>query len=304
MLKKQSWQRDQKLNAWLLLLPALIFLIAIALVPLISLFKYSMMRFNLFQADRAYFVGLSNFAWILKQSMFWISLYNHFILLIVSVSAEMVFGALLALLMFRALRGIGVARTLLSTPILIAPIVAAIIWRYLYQPHFGVINFVLRRLGLPAPLWLADPNLALWSVIAVEVWQWTPFVFLILLAGLHNMPKSILEAAEIDGANKVQIFFHIVLPLMKRIILVALLLRLIDGMRAFDIVIGTTQGGPGTATFTLPFYIWRVAFTTFEIGDASAISLLLLVVIVVLINFIVKLLAREGTTGISSTQDV
>ena len=191
----------------------------------------------------------------------------------------------------------GLVRTLLTTPILLAPIVTALMWRFMYEPNFGVINYLFGKIGLPTEAWLANPDLALWSVGVVDVWQWTPFVFLVILAGMYGLPRNIYEAAELDGTPMWRQVTHITIPLLKRVLLIILLLRLIDLLRVFDIIVGTTQGGPGVATQTLPVFIWVTAFQQFSAGDAAAASLVLLAIVAVVITLLLRITAKQGLIG-------
>jgi multiple sugar transport system permease protein len=191
----------------------------------------------------------------------------------------------------------GLSRTLLTTPILLAPIVTALMWRFMYEPNFGVINYLFGKIGLPTEAWLADPQYALWAVAVVDVWQWTPFVFLVVLAGMYGLPRNVYEAAELDGTPMYRQALFITIPLLKRVLLIVLLLRLIDLMRLFDVIVGTTQGGPGVTTQTLPVFIWITAFQQFSAGDAAAASLVLLVIVAVLITALLRITARQGLVG-------
>jgi multiple sugar transport system permease protein len=191
----------------------------------------------------------------------------------------------------------GVIRTILTMPILLAPIVTAFMWRFMYQPDFGVINYLMQKVGLPPRDWLADPGQALWAISAIDIWQWTPFVFLVVLAGMYGLPRRLYEAAELDGTPLVRQTVFITIPLLKRVLLIVLLLRLIDLLRVFDIIVGTTAGGPGNATATLPITIWVSAFQEYQLGDAAAASLILLAIIAVVITFFVRSTARGGVVG-------
>ena len=169
-------------------------------------------------------------------------------------------------------------------PMLLPPVVAAVVWRLIYNPQFGLLNGTIRALGGdPSALtWTNGEGGALWSVIAVDVWEWTPFVFLLVSAALQSLPQEALEAARVDGASKWRIFLDIELPLLKPVLVLAALLRGMDLIRVFDQVFILTQGGPGFATETISLYIYRTAFRFFDFGYAAAMSLLLLVIATVL----------------------
>src|SRR5437773_8019231 len=178
---------------------------------------------------------------------------------------------------------------------ILPPVVAGVTWRLIYNPNFGVLNGILRLFGLDTRrwTWLADPSLALPAVILVDVWEWTPFVFLILLAGLQAIPQEPYEAARIDGANAWQTFLHITLPLLIPAILVALLLRTMDLLRIFDQIFILTQGGPGFSTETVSLYIYRTAFRFFDFGYAAAMSFVLLLLTNIVSVGYIRLLQRQ-----------
>ena len=291
-------ERNQHL---LMLTPAMVVLVLLVVVPVIYLFYFGFHRQNTFRHEPAEWVGGGNFTYLFGQPNFVDAILRTFKLAGVALVFEMFLGFLLAAVVFRlsALRGIGLIRTLFTTPILLAPIVAALMWRYMYQANFGVINFVFGKLGLPQEAWLANPDLALWSVAVIDVWQWTPFVFLVVLAGMYGLPKTVFEAAELDGTNTVRQIMFITIPLLWRLLLIVLLLRLIDLIRFFDVIVGTTQGGPGTRTQTLPVFIWVSAFQEFSAGDSAAASIVLLGMAAVIITLLIRLMARRGLVGAS-----
>jgi multiple sugar transport system permease protein len=294
--------RGDRLSPWLMLGPVLLLLLALVITPLIYLVFYSLHRKNLFQNTPAEWVGFDNFKYLFEEPDFVTSIKKMFELALVSLGIEMLLGFLLAALIFRLrdLPGMGVIRTLLTTPILLAPIVTAFMWRFMYQPDFGVINYLFGKVGLPQSDWLADPNQALWAIAAIDIWQWTPFVFLVVLAGMYGLPRQLYEAAELDATSVLRQLIFITIPLLKRVIVIVMLLRMIDLLRVFDIIVGTTAGGPGNATATLPMTIWVSAYQEYQIGDAAAESLILLAIIAIVITFFVRLTARQGTMGLEA----
>ena len=178
-----------------MLAPVVIILVVLVLGPIVYLIDTSLYRQNLFQVTPPRYVGTDNFYYLFTSTKFQVAITRMFVFTAFALTAEFVLGFLLAAWVYRLrdLPGMAVIRTLLTTPILIAPIVAAVMWRFMYQPDFGVISYIIELVGLPAPGWLIDPNIALFSVAAIDVWQWTPFVFLIVLAGMYSVPKSIYE---------------------------------------------------------------------------------------------------------------
>lgn len=291
--------RGDRRSAWLMLSPALGVLVLLAVAPLVYLGYMAFHRQNLFQDQPARFVGVDNFTYLFDEAIFRSAIVKTLLLAVTTLTVEMILGFLAAALVYRArdLRGMALVRTALTTPILIAPIVAALMWRFMYEPNFGVINHLLGAVGLPKQGWLVDPSLALWSIAAIDVWQWTPFVFIVVLAGMYGLPRRLYEAAELDGTGLLRQTVFITIPLLKRVLLVVLLLRAIDILRLFDLIVATTQGGPGTTTYTLPIFIWRQGFKTFEMGDAAAASVVLLAMIAVVISLFVRITAKEGAVG-------
>lgn len=281
---------------WAMIAPALLFLVAVVLIPLGYLVSIALYRQNLFQVAPAQFVGLDNFYYLFRSSRFHTAIVRMLSFASVALAIEMVVGFLLAAWIFRLreLPGMGLVRTVLTTPILVAPVVAAVMWRFMYQPDFGILNTALTSIGLPRVGWLSDPSIALLSVALVDAWQWTPFVFLILLSGMYAIPRNLYEAAELDGAGPLRSLFFITIPLLKRVLIIVLLLRAIDLLRAFETIVATTQGGPGDATYTLPVMIWETAFVNFQMGDAAAASIVLLVMVSIIISALLWMVSREG----------
>jgi multiple sugar transport system permease protein len=283
---------DRRLK-YALLLPTLAGLALITVYPTLFLLRACFYDMDL-AGGRHAFLGLAHFKRLLTDPLLGQALLNSAILTVASVTLEFALGLLLAL----AAHAVGLRsgwRAVLLLPMVLSPIVVAIGWRLLYDTSFGVINGVLRLAGVAPVPWLSSPKLALASLILVDVWQWTPFVFLILLAGLAALPDEPFEAAKIDGAGPWRQFCDITLPLLKPAITVALLLRTMDSLRLFDNVYILTRGGPGNATETLSYFIYRTAFENFDLGYASAISFLVLVGTWVVSKLFIARLAPEAT---------
>ena len=284
-----------RLWPWTMVAPALLFLAAIVIVPMVFLVMTALYRHNLFQATPPRYVGLDNFYYLFRSARFQTAVLRMFAYAAVALTAEMVLGFLIAAWVYRLrdLPGMGLLRTLLTTPILVAPVVAAVMWRFMYQPDFGIFNAALSAVGLPGVGWLSEPDLALFSVAAIDAWQWTPFVFLILLSGMYAIPRNLFEASELDEAGAWRTLLFITIPLLKRVLVIVLLLRAIDLFRAFETIVATTQGGPGAATYTLPVMIWETAFVNFQMGDAAAASIVLLVLVSVAISVLIRIVSRN-----------
>jgi multiple sugar transport system permease protein len=225
----------------------------------------------------AEFVGLRNYIFLWNDPNFHESLIVTLKFAFFVVSIEMVLGVGLALLLDRNLRGMSVLRTLFILPMMIAPVVVGLMWRYMYHPTVGTFNTTLESWGLPKVDWLG--NHALMSIIIADIWQWTPFIFILSLAALQSLPRSALEAAKIDGATGWQQIIHIKLPLMMPVLIVTCLLRLIDAFKVLEVILVMTAGGPGLSTEILALRISRTATEFRELGVAAAMSNYLLILL-------------------------
>ena len=239
-------------------------------------------------ADAAY-VGFSEFTRAIHDPAVQAALWRTILFAAIVVSAEMVLGTVLALLLEKPVRGMSVFRTVFILPMMVAPIVVGFIWRFLLDTQFGPVNAALKAVGLAPQLWLADPGLAFAAIVMSDIWQWTPFVMIMVLAGLQNLDQSALEAARIDGATPLQTILLVKLPMLAPVLMVTLLLRLIDAFRVLEVIYVLTFGGPGTATEILPLTIYKTAFITQELGYASAIAVVLLAVVFLLSTLAISL---------------
>jgi multiple sugar transport system permease protein len=258
--------------AYLLLAPTIAVLLALTIYPLIYAIKVS------FQTESGTFT-FSNFTRLLSDQFFLSALAHTFVYAAIALTLEFLLGLSLAMLLHGAIRGRNLFRALLLVPLMLPPVVVGVIWRLMLNSNFGALNGTLKRFGInpEALTWTASPKLAMASVIIADVWQWTPFMFLILLAGLQAIPQEPYEAALVDGSTAWQTFRYVTLPLLRPAILIALLLRTMDLLRVFDHIFILTEGGPGFATETLSLYIYRTAFRFSNFGYAAAMSFILLV---------------------------
>jgi multiple sugar transport system permease protein len=247
---------------------------------------------DLRRGGRWIFAGLDNYGEALfGDARVWSSLKNTFSIGIPAISLEFGIGLGLALLLNRKIVGKRIITSLLITPIMISPIVAGLIWRMLYHEKYGAINGIIRSLGINIqPAWLADPKLAVLAVIFTDVWEWTPLVMMVLLAGLQSIPLEPYESARIDGASPFQIFGYITLPLLRLPIMAAIVIRFIDTIKLFDIVYVLTMGGPAGKTETISFYTYLVGFRYFRMGYAAALSYLLLILTIILTTAFIRLM--------------
>ena len=279
--------RAQRLLPYVLIAPAVAVLLALSIYPLIYSASVSL------QTTAGW--GLGNFTRLLSDNFFLTAMAHTFVYAVAALTCEFLLGLGLALLLNSQIRGRGLFRASLLVPMMLPSVVAGVVWRLLLNPNFGAVNGTLKQIGIDTEslTWTASPVLAMVSVIAVDVWQWTPFVFLVLLAGLQAIPQEPYEAALIDGSNRWQTFRHVTLPLLKPAILIVLLLRTMDLLRVFDQIFILTEGGPGFATETISLYIYRTAFRFFDFGYAAAMSFVLLIVTNVISVFYIRVLKHE-----------
>ena len=277
----------------LLLTPALAVLLSLSIYPLIYSITISLQRET---ADGIKWT-LANFARLGSDSFFLTAMAHTFVYAAAALVLEFSIGLGLALLLNTQMRGRGFFRATLLVPMMLPTVVVGVVWRLMLNANFGAINGTLKEFGLNTEslTWTASPRLAFLSVIVVDVWQWTPFVFLVLLAGLQAIPQEPYEAALIDGSSRWQTFRYVTLPLLKPAILIALLLRTMDLLRVFDQIFILTEGGPGFATETISLYIYRTAFRFFDFGYAAAMSFVLLALTNVISTIYIRLLQTKET---------
>ncbi len=239
--------------------------------------------------------GWSNFLRLGEDRFFLLSLGQTLIYTAGALVMEFFLGLGLALLADREFRGRRVLRSILLIPMLLPPVVVAVIWRLILNPEFGVLNGTLRSWGINTSrlTWLGGEKTAMLSVILVDVWQWTPFMFLLLLAGLQGLPVEPFEAAVVDGASRWQVLRRLTLPMLRPVIAIAVLLRGMDLLRVFDQIFILTQGGPGFATETVTLYIYRTAFRYWNFGYAAAMSFVLLLATTIIARAFLRLLRQQ-----------
>jgi multiple sugar transport system permease protein len=238
-----------------------------------------------------------NYVAFFQDTLFWNAMKNTLVFVISAVSLELILGLVLASGLNRVIRGSGFFRSILLMPMFITPVAVGLIFRFMLPQDIGIIPCLLGKIGLfnlDKIEWLASPSTALVTIILIDVWQWTSFVTLFLLAGLQSLPEEPFEAARVDGASGYQIFRYITLPLMTPVIMVTILLRMIDAFRVFEYVYVLTRGGPGAATETITYYIYKVGFRFFYLGKASAMALLFMSIIMVIAVLQMKISQRRS----------
>jgi sorbitol/mannitol transport system permease protein len=284
--RAEGWRRRAPL------LPALVFTIIVTQIPFILTLFYSLQSWNLVRPGSQEFVWFANYVDVFTDSQFRQVALNTVVMTLGSVLIAVVLGLLLALLLNRQFVGRGVVRTLLITPFLITPVAAALLWRtVLLDPTLGLVNFVLSPFGASGTEWISQFPLA--SVMAALVWQWTPFMMLLLLAGLQSQPSDQLEAARVDGASAWSVFRELTLPHLRRFIELGVVLGTIYLVNTFDTVYMMTQGGPGVASANLPFYIYQRAFLGFDIGQSAAMGVVVVIITLIAASFALRLLFRS-----------
>ncbi|WP_026819936.1 carbohydrate ABC transporter permease [Arthrobacter castelli] len=274
------------------LLPAVIFTIIVTQIPFLFTIWYSMRSWNLLNPDGNIFVGLENFVNIFTDSTFRTAALNSVIITVGCVVAAMVLGIIFALLLDRKFRGQGFIRTLMITPFLIMPVAGAMLWAVsMLDPTYGLVNWLIGLVGIDAIAWTS--TYPVFSILIALVWQWTPFMMLLVLAGLQAQPKDVLEAAQMDGASWWQTFSSVTLPQLRRYIELGLLLGAIYVVNTFDHIYLMTAGGPGTSSANLPFYIYQRAFLGFDIGQAAAMGVVVVIGTIIVAVFALRLLFRS-----------
>ncbi|OZM76459.1 sugar ABC transporter permease [Pseudonocardia sp. MH-G8] len=268
-------------GVWPLLVPAMVVTLALVVLPVLYTVWLSLSDRGR-DGTNAGFVGLDNFARMVAAPEFWNSVRVTLVLFAVCLLVETVLGIALGYLLSIDVPGRKVFQGIMLIPAITASVAVALVWMLIYDPTLGAANQILTAVGLDPVVWLGDPDIALWSIALVDVWQWTPFMALIIAAGIRSLPAEPFEAASIDGASGWRKAVHVGLPLLMPVISVAMMLRTVDLVRFFDTVYIMTQGGPVDSTNTLNVYGYRAAFIDQEASYAAALQLSLLLLVVVL----------------------
>lgn len=270
--------------------PAAAVIFAALVYPIVEAVKLSFYDWQMGTPwSSARWFGLGAYADILADPQVWISVGITVAFVAIAVAVEMVAGVALALLLERPVRGMRLFRTVFVLPMMVAPICVGLIWRYLFDALFGPINHLFGAVGLPTRAWLAEPGWAFTAMVITDVWQWTSFVFIMVLAALQGVDPSVTEASRIDGAKWWQQVWLVKLPIIRPILVVTLLMRMIDGFRGLEVIYVMTFGGPGLSTELLSLHIYKAAFISQKLGHASALSVLLLVLVTILSLLILRM---------------
>jgi ABC-type sugar transport systems, permease components len=266
--------------------PGLLVVLVVTQIPFLVTIVLSFMNWNVRRPDlRPSFAGVDNYTYLLNDSDFYQVLLNTAVITGCSLLLGMLLAFLLALAFNRDFRGVSVARSILVMPYFVMEPVIGIVWKTLIlSPTFGVTAVISRFFGMD-PISFFDTRHALWTIVMLCVWQWTPFLFLILLSGLQSLPEEVLEAAKVDGAGWFQTLWLFKIPLMKPYFKVAGMFGLINLLKVFGIIFVTTQGGPGIASANLPYYVYRTGFYDWQVGRAAAISVVMVIITLVFVGF-------------------
>jgi multiple sugar transport system permease protein len=280
-------QADRRFG-WMMTAPGLAALLLVVLFPLLFAMFTSAFDNTLLHRSYDTFVGLDNYRSAFAEGYFSESLLVTLEFVVAVVIIEFLIGFTIALMLDAVSRFKNVYYLILLMPLLINPVVVGLIWRMFLHPELGIVNYLLKLAHLGPVNWLGDVRVAFWTVVLVDIWHQVSFMIILLLAGLSALPREPYEAARMDGASTIQAFFYVTLPLMRPVIAVTLLIRLIFAVKTFDLIFVMTRGGPGTSTDLISYYIYRSAFFGLDIGQASAISVLLLVIVLALTAYLYR----------------
>lgn len=289
--RRRRRARDSVVAARFLLGPVVL-LLALTLYPLIFAVWTSFRSYWLSAPERASFVGLRNYISLFEAQLFGHSVGRTLVFALASLALQLLLGYALAALLHHERPGFALLRSLLVMPVLLTPAVVALMWFYMYDPNIGIIRYLASLVHLPVVPWLSNVHTALAAVIVTNVWEWTPFVFLVFVAGIRSVAPEVVEAAEIDGAGPLAVLRHVLLPLLWPVIILVTLLLAINNLKSFDLIFVMTSGGPGVATYTLPIMIWNQGFGSYQMGTACAVSLVLLVIINAIVLLLYSALRR------------
>jgi len=280
-------KRKRDLFRWYLVIPCLAFLTYFAILPTVFLWIVSFQHYEIVIPDMpARWRGLHNYVAILTSDSFWNAAKVTVWMALVAPIIQLIIGLGIALVLYR--RTNRLITSILLIPMMIPPAAVGFNFRTLYDVRYGPLNFFITLVGLPRINWLGSVAWALPSIIIAETWQWTPFMMILLLAGLHAFPQGVYEVASLYSKSKLHIFFHITLPLLRPFLFLALILRCIDAFKLMDIVWVTTWGGPGTSTENLSFLTFRTGLRNFQVGPAAAMSIIQLAMLLLIANLLVR----------------
>jgi len=277
----------------LLFYPTFIILTIFTIFPLLFVIFNSFREYWITDPKKTQFIWFKNYIDLFKDPVFLHSLTITVIFVLIAVTIELIIGMILALILEKNSKLNNIIRGFILLPMMLTPIVVGLLWKFIYDASFGILNYFIKIIFGKGLLFIGSYNQALISVIFVDVWQWTPFIFLILSAGLRTLPKEPYEAASIDGANEIQKFFYLTVPLIKKVIIIGILFRIIDTMKIFDIIYSMTGGGPSNATMLLALYNYRIGFKFFNLGYGSSIAIVQIIMMAIVLIMMTKIFKVE-----------
>lgn len=278
----------------LFILPCILILLAVSVFPFIYSLLLSFNSWEMGSGLPRRFVAFANYGRLFTDLRFGNSILNMGKVLLFGVSLQFLIGLTLAMLLNRAFRARNLITTLFLLPMMIAPVVVGCNWKMIYNYTYGPLNHILRVLGLGEGVnWLGSMKVAMPAIIISDIWEWTPFMMIVLLAGLQTISVELYEAAKVDGASRWQVFWRITLPILKPIIIITILIRAMDVFKLFDIVVLLTQGGPAGASETVSYYNYLTGFKYFNMGYAAAIAYFQLIVIIIVANIFLRFLQER-----------
>ncbi|MCH3917443.1 MAG: sugar ABC transporter permease [Spirochaetia bacterium] len=286
-MKQLNSRRDSSAFFYWLMLPTVLVIAILTIYPLIRVFTLSFYKYN-FISDTPTYIGTKNYATITHDALFWQSLKNTLVFSMLATFFEVFFGTVLAIVFQRKFKHKQLFMTLIIFPMMLSTMVICAIWRVMYHYDIGLFNYLLTALSMQKVGWLISPDQALYSIVYVDIWQWTPFCFLLAQAAMSSIDEYLYEAAAIDGATFSQSLRKITLPLIRPQIYLLITLRIIDTFKLYGKVYALTMGGPGNATETLSFYIYREGFSYFNLGRSSTASILTLVIVSLIASLSVR----------------
>ncbi len=287
---------NPRATLWLLLGPCVLYLIVFSIYPLFHSLRLSFTDLTA-TGGSGNWIGLKNYADLLADPQFWNAAKNSAIMVVLAVVVQVVLGVALAMFFSLQLRGSWIVRGILLLPMLMTPIVVGVMWRALLNPDWGLIDWAIRRIGLVPPDWLGSVDMAIVTLVLVDSWQWTPFVFIIVFARLQALPQDVFEAANVDGAGPWVTFRRITLPMLMPAIVFASVFRAVDAFRSFDLIYGLSYGGPARGTTTLSFFSFQNGFQFQNYGYAAAVAYAMLLILTIGTTVILRYVHIRGATA-------
>ena len=288
MAEKQKFKWHSWATPWILIFPTLVGLLVFRLIPIVSSLVLSFTKWNLITDP--VFIGVKNFRELFADPDFWKIVGNTLKITLGYVAGSMVFGLLLALLVNNKIRGMNFFRAAIYMPVITSSVAIGIVWTRILGPKYGILDFLLKKIGITAPYWLQDPKLALWTLTFVQVWKMSGYYMILFLAGLQSISHEVIEASIVDGATPSQRLFRVTIPMLAPTTFFVLTVAIMDAFKNFELIYAMTMGGPQNATNTLVYSVYLNAFSYTRVGYAEAIAWVLMVLVgaLTILNFFIK----------------